>query len=143
MSKEDALNFVDICRVSVRIDRKYFPIIIESRFRNNDYRPYNITFDSLKQLEALGLISSAIDNMADYATSEEDLFGNDQAIAHYFEHKYMFPVGLHEIAVGKVLFTKDGDALCKAIECSEHDSLWEDFLYPWFEEKSNQANINA
>lgn len=133
MDKDDAEAFVKLCRLSVSIDKKSFPIILGDEYGKGKYDKYGIDYELLLQLDKLGLIENSVDKINEFYTSEGDLFDNTSAKAIYHDEEYDFPEDFRTIPTGKVLYTKDGQALSKAISCDREDGFWAEIARPWLE----------
>lgn len=133
MDKEDAKTFSTLCRMSVLVDSEYAPVIISSKF--DEYCKFEITFDKLVSLSALGLIEMDLSGLSfGYSlTSKESLVK-----IHYYDNEYNVFRDEKKIDIGNVIFTKAGLALCKSIDVEKINGFWEEYCLPFWKEQVNK-----
>ncbi len=140
MDKKDAIFFSTVCSVSVYVEEEtkiYSPIIVES-YMEKFYSKIGINYDSLVDLQALGLLEMNMglgDNT--YITTYE----KNPIVIKYCGKEYEFPEGMNSFHMGNVIFTKAGQALCRAISVEERKEFWENYCIPiWEEDIHNYYN---
>lgn len=128
MDKDDAETFTTLCRLSVKLEGGYSPVIIRKRF--SDYKQFGINFDKLVNLGALGLIEMSLDPLSsEYALKYE----KDPAKVIYYGKEREFS-GKKAIRIGNVIYTKSGEALCQSLDVEEIEGFWEKYCLPFWEE---------
>lgn len=124
MDKDDAQSFINLCSCVVKLtnidDECYTPIIHD--FVGTTYWETLISYDSLLQLETLGLINT---ELGSFKHGKDIEMKNGCVKASYFDQTYSFPVNMNVIPVDRVVFTKSGEALCRLIEAPKLDSYFE------------------
>lgn len=125
MDKEDAETFTTLCRMSVQLEGDYSPMIIRAKF--SDYEEFEITFDKLLNLNALGLIETSLDPLSSGYVLKTD---KDLPKVICFDREYKFS-GKKEIGIGNVIYTKFGEALCQSLDVEEIEGFWEKYYLPF------------
>lgn len=143
MDSKDALAFTAICSISVYVEEEgkdYSPILLASHL-DDFYSKIGITYNSLVDLQALGLIEM---NMGFMDNAYHTKYDQEQVIIQYFGKSYELPRGMNYFSVGNVIFTKAGQALCKAITVSEQEGFWEMCCIPiWQEDVAQYLNSSV
>ena len=138
MDRIDAERFSALCSFSVFVDdngkKDYIPIIIQQRVKDY-YKKGGIDHNALVDLCALGLIEISIGLHAPGYASEYSFTPVD---VQYFDKHYLFPPTVNSISVGNVIFTKTGQALCRAIEPEQKEDFFEQICIPFWELSLNQ-----
>lgn len=129
MDKEDAQAFTALCSITVKINEEYEPIIVAGKLR--EYERWGITFDSLINLGALGLVKSDLGPLAPGYIIESD---KTTIKITYFDLEYEVEKNNKELRIGNVMFTKSGQALCKAISVEKKEDFWEHYCLPFWKE---------
>lgn len=134
MDKSDAKAFAEICSISIYIEENnkitFFPIIKQSNNVELSSK-IGIGFEDLVNLKALGLLDMDFSGI-------DDIYGVKfyitPAVIKYQNNKYELPKEMNNFPVGNVLFTKTGNALCKALKISEEqEGFWEEYCLPTFQ----------
>ncbi len=132
MDRRDAVAFTKICSVSIYVedDRwNYSPMIFSNQIQEY-YNMLDMVYNDFVDLQALGLIETSFafsDNT--YAWSGEI----KPVKIHYFSKEIELPDGMDTVSSGNVMFTKTGQALCKAITTEERMDFWEKYCLPSIE----------
>lgn len=126
MDREDAEMFHNLCNVSVKINNDVNPIIDGNRL--DEYNPFGISYNSLSNLNSLGLVQLALNEMF---SRYEILVETKDVNVRYFDNSQDFVVDKDHFPVGNVLFTKSGEALCNALEPDKVDGFWENLCLPY------------
>lgn len=136
MDREDAEIFTTLCRMSIKLEKDYAPVVIASRF--DEYKQFGLTFDGLVNLKALGLIEMDFGPLTDsaYLLAGE----NVSSKVVYFDMEYEL-YGQNSVPVGNVIFTKTGEALIQAITVDKIDGFWEKYCLPFWQNNC-KANGN-
>ncbi len=128
MDRDDAMAFMAISRITVKLDDEYAPVIPSDKL--HDIMPLiGINFNNLLNLTALGLIETNFDLFHTYVLCTEE--SSDKV--DYFEEKYEFS-GENQVQVGNVIFTKAGQALRKSIEVEPIEGFWDTYCVPYWKE---------
>ena len=91
-----------------------------------------LTLNALVDLQALGLIEMSFDD-GSYCYFSEDK--KKRVVINYYDHTYELPEGMSTCSVGNIVFTKAGQALCKAIIVEEQKGFWENECLPIWEKE--------
>ena len=131
MDKEDAETFTTLCSLSIRVGDEYQPLVNFRRF--DEYKKWGITFDKIISLSALGVIETDLGPLATgYQIIGEK--GKGPIKVHYFDLEYEMSDSKESVSVGNVIFTKSGQALCKAISVEKKEGFWEEYCLPFWKE---------
>lgn len=138
MDRNDAEKFTKLASFSVYViednTRNYSPVVIEKHLRDY-YTKHGIDFDSLIDLQALGLIKASVGMFTpEYCST----CSTSPIVVHYYEKQYVLPTGISDLPVGNVIYTKAGQALCQAIETEEQEGFFEQYYIPFLSERLNQ-----
>ena len=143
MDKNDAEAFSNVCSVSVYIEndssKEFTPIITSQNFKDY-YNEIGLNYDSLVNLQAIGLIEMKMDPFtAGYSMNSL----TSPIIIHYHGKNFEFPKEITEFQVGNVIFTKSGSALCKAIDYKEErEGFFEQYCAPmWKLQIANSEKV--
>ena len=136
MDKEDAETFTCLCRISVKLEGDFSPVVIESRIE--EYNKLGITFDGLINLKALGLIEMDLGSLSSGYTVVPD---GIPAKLIYFDKELQF--SQDEIRVGHVIFTKYGQALCQSIDVKKIDGFWEKYCLSFWKELNDKKESSG
>lgn len=130
MDRKEAESFTNICRTVITFGNDCTPFIDRSRL--GEYISYDITFESLMNLEALGLIATSLGPFnAPYSLSGDGL---SIPVLRYFDHEYCIPRkdrGNYSVVIGNVVFTRAGEALYKALTVDEIEGFWDKLCLPY------------
>lgn len=110
MDRDDAMVFKALCSLSVEMDGDCAPVIEYER--SSEYEKWGITFEKIVNLTALGLIESELTALSGGYVMK---FDNPNIKIKYFDCEYELHESIKEVKLGHVIFTKTGQALCKAI----------------------------
>lgn len=125
MDRQDAQMFTAVCAVSVRINDEYSPVIDIRQFSH--YKKYGLDFDKLVNLRALGLIEMDFTRINAYQIESNEV----PIKVHYYNWEYELSKSKEEVNIGNVVFTKSGQALCKAIVTAESEGFWKEYCFPY------------
>ena len=133
MDKEMAEAFTRIASLSVYVieDTKveYSPIILD--FNDNEYYTnLGLDYEQLVNLHSIGLIIFNEDESSIFRTYDHKTL---PIIIHYHNQELTLPENITEFDYGCVMYTKAGEALCKAINPKKVDGFFEDVCIPFFE----------
>ncbi|MDE6154970.1 MAG: DUF2806 domain-containing protein [Eubacterium sp.] len=132
MDKEDAEAFTALCRIAVKFEEEYTPIIIGSKL--DEYKSLvGINLEKLLNLNALGLIEMDLGVFASGYKLEAETVA---AKVIYFDKEFELDEE-NDIAVGNVLFTKAGQALCQSIDVNMIEGFWEAYCLPFWKGNGN------
>ncbi len=133
MDKDDAETFSALCKISVSVEDRIAPVVLQSKLK--DYEKLGITFESLVNLNAIGLIEMDFGPLAvGYALAAE----GEVAKVKYYDREYTFPAGMKDVSIGNIIYTKPGCALCKSIDVDKIDGFWEAYCLPMWEESERK-----
>ena len=125
IDREDAESFSALCSLAIKVEDEYQPVVNINRFE--DYTNWGLDFDKLVNLKALGLIEMDFSKLGIYS-----VYGKDIPIkAKYFNHEFECSNRKTEMNIGNVMFTKLGQALCKAITVDETKNFWDEYCLPF------------
>lgn len=137
MDKEDASKFSKICSVSVRFDNgKDFsntPIILRGD-KSTFYDDIGLTLDTLLDLKAIGLIEYEPSSSA-FSESPYSISAAGPEIC-YFDETFHLSNGKTTFDTGCVVYTRSGEALCKAITVEKIDGFFQKYCIPLWQNKS-------
>lgn len=138
MDRNDAEKFTKLASFSIFVmednNRNYSPVIIEKHLRDY-YTKRGVDFDSLIDLQALGLIKASIGMFTpEYCST----CSTAPIVVHYYGKQHVLPSGIFDLPVGNVIFTKTGQALCQAIETEEQEGFFEQYYIPFLNERLNK-----
>lgn len=140
MDKKDAEYFTALCSFSVYIDdngiKEFTPVVISSQI-DNYYSKNGITYDALFNLESLGLIQINIGLTDNFYTTKS---GTRPIIIHYFDDTFQFPNEIGEFLSGNVIFSKAGQALCRAINVVKKEGFFHEYCVPIWEQQIARIN---
>lgn len=125
MDVESAKDFSALSRVSVKIGDSCAPIIIQDKL--DDYKKWGISFDSLVNMRAIGLIEMDFGFATGYTVTSTELPNK----ITYFENEYCFSHNMSTF-VGNVIYTKCGKELCNVLEVEEIEGFWSGYCLPLF-----------
>lgn len=141
MDRKDAERFTALCSFSVLTrdnDSPTFSPIIIQKYLSEYYSGKGITFDALIDLQALGLIEVSVgpfkNEFCVYCSSESSKLHE----VLYFDKQFIIPDDIEELPVGNVIFTKTGQALCRAIHPEQQDDFFNKYCIPYWEEKFSE-----
>ncbi len=133
VEKEDAELFESLCSFSWFIGQNTL-LIYDTK--NKIYSVKGITFDTLKHLDALGLIS--FDNIAGYKRIG---ISNTVFVSYHTTGFFLhLPNGQNELSIGKVLFTNLGKELKKIINSIPYPEFVDFILAYWV---NNQIIVSS
>lgn len=133
IDKEMAEAFTRIASLSVYvIDNtkvEYSPIILD--FNDNEYySDLGIDYEQLVNLHSIGLIIFNEDESSIFRTYDHKTL---PITIHYHDNELTLSDDITEFDYGCVMYTKAGEALCKAITPKKVDGFFEDVCIPFFE----------
>ena len=130
MDKKDATDFSAVCSVSVEFssdERVTYSPIIRLRKYEDFYKNAGITYERIVDLQSIGLVQTEVG-------LSDDLYIIDSSkasgILRYHDQTYVIPEDKDFFYVGSVIFTRIGEALCKAVTPVKHDDFFEDYCIP-------------
>lgn len=138
MDRKDAEDFTNICSFAVHYFDdgyiRYSPIILYKK--HLDYYVKNgITYDTLANLQAFGLIEFCVDFISNgYGVSLKNLPNR----VFYFDQFFEVPESTENLYVGNVIFTRAGESLCRAISPVKNETFYQDYLLPWWKEMKQE-----
>lgn len=124
MDKEDAESFTCLCRMSIKSEGEYVPVVFLSKLQ--EYHQSVLTLDSLVNLKALGLIELHLGQESYGFKIAPDAL---PLRVFYFDKEIQFSEK-RELKVGDVIFTKSGQALCQSIDVEEIEGFLERYCLP-------------
>ncbi len=134
MDKDMATAFMAVAAVSVYIEeekREYSPMI-DGASTEDIRQKTGISYDDLLNLQSVGLIETHFTGFAHrvYVTAEVT-----PVVIHYFDEEYRLPHGKKTFGIGKVVYTKAGQALCRAVKPQKIEGFFEEYCIPiWVRE---------
>lgn len=136
MDKRDAEDFTKLCSVSVLVKdayhETYCPIILKSYLGYDEYYfQLGITHNMLINLQAESLIQTDVTPFG----SSRALVVDTPTTIYYYDESYKLPDGTTELDVGNVLYTKAGQALCRAINGNKQEYFFEKYCIPYWTER--------
>lgn len=130
MDKEDASKFSKVCSVSVRFtggkDFSYTPIILRGK-KSAFYDDIGLNLDALLDLKAIGLIEFDPSSTA-FSESPYSISAAGPEI-RYFDETFRLPKGETTFDTGCVVYTRSGEALCKAITVEKIDGFFKNIVF--------------
>lgn len=125
MDRSDAEAFTALKSVSVELGDAISPVVVYNKL--SYYEQWNITFDSIMNLQALGLVAANLgDFFEGYAVSS-----TMSTTANYYGKKIDLSPP-NELPVGCAVYTKTGDALAKAIDATPIAGFMEEMCIPFW-----------
>ena len=129
MDKDMATAFMAVAAVSVYIEeekREYFPMI-DGASTEDVRQKTGISYDDLLNLQAVGLIETHFAGAVRrvYITAEVT-----PVVMHYFDEAYRLRSGQKTFGIGKVVYTKAGQALCRAVSPQKIEGFFEKYCIP-------------
>ena len=135
LDKEDASKFSKVCSVSIRYtDVKgpsFTPVILRGD-KSSFYDDIGLTLDALLDLKALGLIEYEPSSTA-LSKSPYQISATGQEI-RYFDETFNLPHGKTTFDIGCVVYTRNGEALCKAITVEKINDFFQEYCIPLWKE---------
>lgn len=134
MDKEDAECFTRICEYTVEaLDGEgniigHFPLIIPEE--GDAGFKHDFEYERLADLNGLGLI-----NLTELGLL---VYTNAVKVFRYGDEEFVLPEDVETISIGKISFTKAGEALCKAIDAELHENFLRDDCIPFWNETTIQ-----
>lgn len=135
MDKEQAMQFMDVAATSVYTAydgiHDFTPVIWREAL--DEYKSkYRITVDSLINLQSIGLIETQMGSFnAGFSITSEI----KPVIIHYFDQEWCMPNDISEFDVGCVVYTKAGEALCRAVKPQKSEDFFNEYCVSRWEEK--------
>ncbi len=135
MDKIDAETFSALCKFSpyiVEDNKKTFTTIIVYSKIDEFYSKFGITFETLSDLQSLGLIQFNPQGSVFSPDVTAYVCNSPQSpiVLHYFDEIFTFPNDIYEVPLGNVLYTKSGHALCKAIKAEKDKDFFKAYCIP-------------
>lgn len=135
LDRDMATAFMAVASASVYIEesgeREYAPII------NGDStevirKNIGVSYDDLINLQSVGLIETHFSGIGTevYITSEET-----PVVIRYFDEEYQLPDGVNRFNIGKVVYTKAGQALCQAVAPQKVEGFFKKYCIPVWEKE--------
>ena len=132
MDGKHAESFALVCSLSVYIQTdnglEYTPVIPYYEYENF-FRRAGLKFEALIDLKAIGLIDVKVSSSLFSSFVMDEL---ESRVVNYFDRRYTLPEALSYLSVGSVVFTRVGEALCKAIGQKEIDGFFEECCVPFW-----------
>lgn len=133
MDTKTATDFTNMCSVAVELVNEngpvFCPIVVFGEHKNF-YDDLGLNYDALIDLAATGLIEHE-------CISPTGVYIQDKlvqpAVIKYHDQEYALPVGVTEVRTGCVVFTRIGEALCRAILTDKHENFLEEICIPLWE----------
>ena len=125
IDREDAESFSTLCSLAIKVEDEYQPVVNINRF--DDYANWGLDFDKLVNLKALGLIEMDFSKLLAYSICPKEI----PIKAKYFNHEFECSKRKNQMKIGSVMFTKLGQALCKAITVNEATNFWDKYCLPF------------
>ena len=140
MDRKNATDFSALCSVSVMlVDNRgvsFSPVFLGGEHKGF-YENLGLEYDTLVDLAAIGLIEQ--DCSFDTGSYVVDQL-IQPALVKYHDQEYALPADIAEIPVGCVIFTRLGQALCKALSPVKHETFFTDICIPFWEKRFNEGN---
>lgn len=133
MDRDMADAFMTIASVSVwYIDKgqPFWSPVITGVSLDEYYKTLGITYDSLVDLQSVGLIKM---DFGIVQSSYVQTMDDSSSDIHYHDQIFSLPGKQSEFPVGNVIFTGAGNALCRAITPSKVDGFFEKKCVPFWE----------
>lgn len=137
MDKDMATVFMAVAAVSVYIEeekREYSPMI-DGESTEEIRQKIGISYDDLLNLQSVGLIETHFSGFGSrvYVTAEVT-----PVVIHYFDEEYRLPKGRSKFRAGRVVYTKAGQALCRAVKPQKIEGFFKECCIPvWEKELKN------
>lgn len=133
MDKDMATMFMSIASVSVSFcdegKVEYSPMIY-GKSVDDYYMDLGITLDGLVDLQSVGLIETSFGLLSeDYGIECHCL----PVIIQYFDEQYELRNGVKVFNTGNVIYTKAGQALCRAVTANKIHGFFAERCIPWWE----------
>lgn len=133
MDRKTATDFSNLCSVAVMLvneDGPLFTPIVVLGEHKKFYTDLGLNYDALVDLVAVGLIEQDCSTV-DGAYLQDKLV--QPGIIKYHDQEYELPAGTTQIRAGCVIFTRLGQALCKAISPDKHENFFAEICIPLWE----------
>lgn len=133
ITQDMATAFMTVASVSVYIEeegtREYAPVI-NGNSTVAIREQIGITYDGLINLQSVGLIETHFSGIGTelYVTAEKT-----PVVIRYFDEEYQLLDEVNKFKVGKVIYTKAGQALCQAVTPQKVDVFFEKHCIPLWE----------
>lgn len=127
MDKEQATQFMDLATISVYTEEgneRYFTPVIWREILAEYEDKYRITVDSLINLQSIGLIETQLGAISSGFTITSEV---TPVTIHYFDREYSLPNDTSKFATGCVVYTKAGNALCRAVKPQKVEDFFETY----------------
>ena len=122
LDKETANTFIKFASISINyFDGKtviYSPVIDD--INDEFYEEIGCKYDDLIELQSIGLLEYSSVGGYVQTSTEENITVN------YFDESYTFDEGVDSFIVGQAVYTKAGNALCKAISTDKIEGFFEE-----------------
>ena len=122
MDRREAEDFMRLCSMTVSAFDESAPLILNPG--SSTLAEYVLSFDSLIQLESIGLIKMDSGIASGFALTRDDCNSEKQSV-RYFGKSFELPDEMKSFPIGHVLYTKDGYALWKVVAATEIQGFWE------------------
>lgn len=127
MDKEQATQFMDLAAISVYTeenDERYFSPVIWRDALGEYEDKYRINVGSLINLQSIGLIETQLGVIsAGFSITSEVT----PVTIHYFDQEYSLPNDISKFATGCVVYTKAGEALCRAVKPQKAEAFFDEY----------------
>ena len=144
MDRTDAEHFSKLCSFSVHHNSgtpEYSPIIVSNRFDDYYTKKKGLNYSTIVDLSSLGLIEASF---GPFAAGYQMDFSTRPVTVCYHDKHTLFSESIRRIPIGNVMFTKTGQALCKAIDAEKQDDFWEEICLPlWNPKRLKELNPEA
>lgn len=141
MDKTDAEGFGMLCSLSVYVSengiKDFTPIVVASRL-DDYYAKIGINYEMLSNLQSLGLIEMSVgfsDNVYKINVNKKPI--NIQ----YFDEVYSFPEYINHFICGNVIYTKAGNALCRALTAEKKEGFFQEQCVPIWKQQMEKNTV--
>lgn len=141
MDKEMAMEFMSVAAVSVYTEEDgvcdFYPVIWGESM--DEYKcKYGITFGSLIDLQSIGLIET---RLGPFTVGFSVTVESKPTIVRYFEQKYKISDDIASFEIGRVVYTKAGEALCRAVKPRKTDGFFDEYcISRWEKEEAKKRS---
>ena len=135
MDKDMAMSFMKVAAVSVCFEEnevaEYSPIV-RGDSTSSLRESVGVSYDELVNLQSIGLIETnfGVLDTGFFATAK-----TEPVKIRYFDEEFQLPAGRKSFGVGKVIYTKAGQALCHAVRPQKIDGFFEKRCVPYWEKE--------
>lgn len=141
MDRIDAESFSVLCSLSVYVSengvKEFTPIVVASHL-NDYYAKIGINYEILSNLQSLGLIEMSVgfsDNVYEISVNKKPIN------IRYFDEVYIFPEYINYFKCGNVIYTKAGNALCRALNAEKKEGFFQEQCVPIWKKQMEQNTV--